>query len=476
MSRSKSVLVVGDVMVDRWIEGPMTRISPEAPSPVILEEAVTHQPGGAANVAANIAALGNPTLLCGVVGDDWEGRWLQTALSSRGVTSNLIAHESAPTTCKARITCGGQQVIRVDRERPPDTYAECINRVTAAVQAALQQAHSLNLGLVVISDYAKGALDQEFVERLLMSARSLEIPVLVDTKPCNIAWYRGASLLKPNFKEASQMCDALVHPGLWIGDNDDQAMIMARHLHNQWGFGTVIITRGAHGATAYDGQQHYNQDVDAKEVYDVTGAGDTFMAVLADSVLRERALPEAMKLAATAATLAVQHHQTFVLTRSVLDDEVLRRDGKVVQWRDASRYIERQQEAEKIVVMTNGRYRFLHHGHIETFRWAKRQGDFLVVAVNSDASLRALGDTVFMPEAYRAELIAQRKCVDMVVLFDDPSVESTVRELKPDILVKGAQYEDQAVPGADFVARRGGEVRFAPMIEGVSVTSLAERR
>lgn len=476
----KRLLVIGDVMVDRWVEGPMTRISPEAASPIVLEQTVTHQPGGAANVAANIAALGNPVLLCGVVGSDWEGNWLGEHLANDyGIVVNLVQHPQAPTICKARITCSGQQVMRVDREKPRDVYEQCEEKVRDAIRAAMYESNALNLGAVVVADYKKGALSQGIIATVLMAAGAAGIPVLVDTKPDNLCWYRGASLLKPNFAEAKQMCLSLVHPGMIMGDDVDMAMIMSRYLRQQWDLGAVVITRGGGGATAYDGQRHYNQETESQEVYDVTGAGDTFMAMLADSVVHGRSLPESLRLSTMAATLAVRHHRTFVVTRAALDDEVLRQNGKVMPVVDAIRYVERRREAGQTIVLTNGKFRFLHHGHVETFRWAKRQGDFLIVAVNSDKSLAALrapgaAPPNAMPEAYRAELIAQQDCVDMVVLFDDASAERVVRELKPDVLVKGAEYQSQIIPGADFVARQGGEVRFSPMIEGVSATKLAD--
>lgn len=479
MTKRKKILVVGDVMVDQWIEGPMTRISPEAPAPIIQEETVLHQPGGAANVAANIAALGNPTLLCGVVGDDWEAGWLRRHLSDQyGMSLNLIEHPTAPTSRKTRITCGGQQIIRLDREEP-SWVASVEAAMIAAIQAVLQQAQELNLGMVVVADYNKGALPAGVLAALLPAAAALSIPVFVDTKPSRVAWYRGASLLKPNFKEACAMCESLVHPGMWLGDEEDQAVIMARHLQRQWGLGAVVITRGRHGATAYDGRQHYNQSTDGKEVYDVTGAGDTFMAVLAHAGVRGQALPEALRQASAAATLAVQRRHTFVITQAALDVELLRRGGKVLYLEEAERYVNRQRADGQTIVMTNGRYRYLHHGHIESFRWARQQGDFLVVAVNSDKSLellhaqRGIG-VAYMPEQYRAALVAQQAGVDLVVLFDDPSVENTVRQLNPHILVKGLQYVEETVPGADYVARHGGEVRFAPMVPGVSTTILEE--
>ena len=486
MPKRKRVLVIGDVMVDRWIEGSMTRISPEAPSPIIQEKTVIHQPGGAANVAANIAALGNPTLLCGVVGKDWEADWLrQWLVDQYGMVLNLVEHPRAPTARKTRITCGGQQIVRLDREERLRTSGRVVTdrqveaAVLAGVQAALQQARELNIGMIVMVDYHKGALSQDIVGPVILEARALEIPVFVDTKPGRCNWYRGASLLKPNFQEACEMCEHVVHPGLWMGHDEDQARIMARQLHLQWDLGTVVITRGVHGATGYDGQQYYSQAVDTKEVYDVTGAGDTFMAVLAHAAVHGQTLPEAMRQATMAATLAVQHHHTFVITQAMLDEELLRRDGKVLGVEAAVRYVERQREAGKSIVMTNGRYCYLHHGHIESLRWARQQGDFLVVAVNSDKSILALHarhgvDAKYMPEKYRVELIAQQPCVDLVVLFDDPDVEGTVHELKPDVLVKGAQYQSEAVPGADYVARRGGEVRFAPMVRGISATDLVE--
>jgi D-beta-D-heptose 7-phosphate kinase/D-beta-D-heptose 1-phosphate adenosyltransferase len=463
MSKRKRILVLGDVMVDQWIEGPMTRISPEAPSPVIQENTVIHQPGGAANVAANIAALGNPVLLCGVVGKDWEASWLRQWLTDRyEMVINLVEHPDAPTTRKTRITSGGQQIVRVDREAV--LYSdETEAAVLGGMQVAIQQAYDLDIGMIVVADYKKGAVTQGIASSVLLAAAALSIPVFVDTKPAHLDWYRGASLLKPNFKEASEMCENYVHPGMWLGGDEGQAMVMASELHRRGEFGSVVITRGAHGATGYDGQQYYNQAADAKEVYDVTGAGDTFMAVLAHAAVHGQSLPEAMRQASMASTLAVQHHHTFVIDQIALDEELLRRNGKVLPLEYAVRYVNRQREAGRTIVMTNGKFCYLHHGHLESFRWAKQQGDFLVVAVNSDKSLE-LQAAPFMPEKYRTQLIAQQPCVDLVVLFDDADVEGVVHQFNPNVLVKGAQYASATVPGADYVARHGGEMRFAPMI------------
>ena len=474
------VIVVGDVMLDELILGEATRISPEAPVPVVTERSTTLQAGGAANVAANIAALGNNVLLFGATGDDSDFERLSTCVAHcAGVRWLFDKALGATTIRKTRIICNGQQLLRIDREDSPSKFVQSSQAVFTSVSAVLHD-DSVRVVLLVISDYAKGTLDYAAVSQILDLARQKAIPVMVDTKPANVAWFKGASLLKINLREALETCDAarIVHPALFGIDAVDAASTAAHSIRRMGDFGAVIVTCGSDGAVCCDGSDTWHQPAVRQAVFDVCGAGDTFLAAVVDAYLHGSTLRQAVEVAVSAAACAVSHLGTFVLTRDVLDAMLTKQCGKIVNLELAVRCVWHQRAIGRRVVMTNGKFRLLHHGHLASLQWAKEQGDFLVVAVNSNNSIKALTvglpeyKQVCLPEATRAQMIAQQACVDLVVVFDDPSVEQTVRAIQPDILVKGAQYRDTHIPGADFVASRGGVVRFAPMVDGVSVTGL----
>jgi D-beta-D-heptose 7-phosphate kinase/D-beta-D-heptose 1-phosphate adenosyltransferase len=481
-SPEKKVLVIGDVMLDVWLHGEMTRISPEAPSPVVLVKSQSYTPGGAANVAVGLAALGQPQpLLIGATGHDDNGMLLARLLGMCAI--KLVVSKSMVTIQKMRVLSGRQQVLRLDSEMPNVTDMVDCGRVVDAFMEAVTQ---VPLAAIVVADYAKGVFTYPFARQVVAEAGDRGIPVFVDTKPGRQEWYRGATLLKPNFTEAEQMCEAdpaLIHPGM-AGDAEDQATLMCRHLATTYGYRAVVITRGSQGATCYvEGQDApFTSSLPPTEVYDVTGAGDTFMAALTDSYLRGVDFPQAVLRANTAAGVAVQHRMTHKVTRRELvaaERKRLGPRGKIMTMEELQEWLGWLRAEKKSIVMTNGCYRVLHHGHIEELRWAASRGDVLVVAVNNDRSVLELkGRTPTIPEHYRAELLAQQDCVDAVVVFDDADATNTVKAVAPNVLVKGGEYQATSVPGAEFVANRGGQVLFAPIIGDrigkISATRLLE--
>lgn len=492
MNSRQAVLVIGDVMLDERIEGEMTRISPEAPAPVVRASRPSYVLGGAGNVAANIAALGHKTYLLGVIGPDQAGQCLIQLCRTQGVTANLRQGISVTTT-KTRITCGGQQVFRYDREESiSGDSAEHLTYMMQAVASVLGP-HS-DVGAIVVSDYAKGVINAQLMQFLV----DTRIPVFVDGKPQNRECYHWVSLLKPNFKEAVEMLPppAAVHPVMATQDRVEQAAYMGEVLCNHLGACSVVITLGDRGAVYVDnalqtdGAVHLqaagyqpaksprvvHSELPRQDCFDVTGAGDTFMAVMVDAYLAGMGMDKALLRANVAAAAAVRQHGTTVVSRDALEDAMLAQvgpAGKIMWMESLQRFIDRKRRAEHRIVFTNGTFRYLHQGHIELLRFAKQQGGTLIVGINSDRSLAELKPgKAFVPAQYRAELLAQMPDVDAVVIFDNVNVEETVKQIRPNVLVKGAEYIEKVVPGADFVARHGGEVKFAPMIDGIHASDL----
>lgn len=480
--QAPAVLVIGDVMLDRRLEGEMRRISPEAPVPVVHQRAVQETPGGAANVAANLAALGCVTFLLGVIGNDEEGQRLRSLLGDRGVQYlNLLTRQQVRTITKTKITVRGQQVLRIDQE-DGDLHGFNVSdheqEILGAVRACLLPTPRVQL--IVCSDYSKGTFTHTLAAQLVELSRECNVPLWVDTKPDGIAGFAGAQLAKPNLSEARRCCAHYVHPALAEGQDEESAVeLLSRLLRTDYNFGQVVITRGGNGASFFNGTEFFTSSVQAQEVFDVTGAGDTFLAVLADTFLRTNDWPSAMLRANTAASEAVRHYGTTIVSRDQLDDAVMRRrglPGKVLTVDEAVSFIARQRRNKQRIVLTNGCFRLVHDGHWQLLQWARRQGDVLVVAANSDESIRKLRgeDTQFVPAAYRGQMLASVPGVDAVVFFDEPVAEGIVRRLHPDILVKGEEYRNTSVPGSDWLAQHGGELRFSPMVEAAHASSLLQ--
>jgi D-beta-D-heptose 7-phosphate kinase/D-beta-D-heptose 1-phosphate adenosyltransferase len=478
---SKAVLVIGDVMLDRCKEGTMTRISPEAPSPVVKVESLSSSLGGAGNVAANLAALGRKVYLLGDKGSSatWDAKILTDLCDQAGITHNLRSSTN-PTVVKERVTVGGTQVLRLDTEEV-NTLDDGTDYYVSAVESLLTE-HT-GVGAIVYADYCKGVVRGKLVTTVTRLATKLNIPIYLDTKPAHASTYPKVDVFKPNLKEALEMlgpAEAL-HLATDIKHNGagNVALHCARKLKQYGAEGIVIVTAGAAGAACAYGNgedESFLSSVTPQECFDPTGCGDTFMAAFVDSQMRDYDLPSAVLRANTAGAKAASMHGTTVLTRNELEDAVLARlgdSGKCMTMRRTLEYLERKRADGKNIVFTNGTFRYLHHGHMATMRYAKAQGDILVVGINSDASIEQLkpGQT-YVPEAERAAMLSHFPFVDVIVIFDDPDVTDTIKAIKPLFLVKGAEYREKHVPGADFVAKYGGEVRFAPMIDGFHASDL----
>ena len=471
------VLVVGDVMLDRYWQGPTGRISPEAPVPVMRVDEEDLRPGGAANVAMNLAALGVETYLVGLAGDDDHGRLLTEQLRAGGVVPMLAFVATHPTICKLRVMSQRQQLMRLDFERP-FTEAEAAG-LSPRYDEALADAD-----VVIVSDYAKGTLSQ--VAALIHRARAAGKPVLVDPKGTDWQRYAGATLLTPNLPEFRQMQgrwsahDAQpAHPDPARGDGEALAEA-ARPMIEGLDLEGLLITRGEDGMTLARRQAAaLHLPAHAREVFDVTGAGDTVIALLGAVLASGSDLAHATAVANLAASLVVAKVGTASVTISELAAAagVSRADEQIVDRNALKALLAPVRARGERIVMTNGCFDLLHAGHVHYLAQARALGDRLVVAVNDDASVRRLkGESrPIMPLAQRMRVLAALGSVDWVVPFAEETPAALIDEILPDVLVKGGDYAPEAIAGYEAVTAAGGEVRVLDFVEGESTSALVER-
>ena len=463
----KRALVVGDVMLDRYVWGEVERISPEAPVPVVLAQRRSDQPGGAANVAMNFAGLGAGVTLLGFCGTDIEAALLADGLRTQGITSSLVRVDGHPTTSKLRIVGGHQQMLRLDVERPGGYPAEAFESLLAQVDAAVEEADVL-----VLSDYAKGVLTEEVCQHAIQQARRRGIPVLVDPKQRSFARYRGATTICPNLQELSA---ATGLPKAQLASNLDAARGLVRDFDLQ----SITVTLSEKGIAVLTETEQILAPAVARQVFDVSGAGDTVLATLALAYACGLDPLTAIELANVAASIVVSKVGTVPVTLNELLHSLMPEIDRQAQEKVLS--LERLQSraanwraAGEKVVFTNGCFDLLHIGHITLLEDARRQGDRLIVAINSDASTQRLkGPTrPIVGEEQRARILAALSAVDAVVVFDEPTPLEAIVALRPDVLVKGGDYTEATVVGAPEVRSWGGRVVIVPTVEGFSTTRL----
>lgn len=459
-----AVLVIGDAMLDRHLLGKVTRISPEAPVPVIRVEGERCSPGGAANVAASVAALGCRVTFASIVGTDPAGALLQTRLAEMGVSELKLADGlGVRTVCKTRVIAGGyQQLLRLDDDGSPDAFEQSAHRLKDLVLPLIRH-HDV----VVLADYDKGTLTVELLHAVVSECRRVGVACIVDPKKSCFKPYVGATILAPNVFEASR---ALRRPL----EGDESIRQAAEELRRDLELDHMLITRGPEGMTLHspDGIRHFPAAV--REVADVTGAGDTVVAVLAACLAAGCKVPDACQLATQAAGIAVSKAGTYVVKLAELEAVANGASPKVVDWQTGRRLVADWQRLGHHVVFTNGCFDILHAGHLYCLEEARRLGDFLVVGLNSDVSVR-LNKGPTRPinnEDRRARLLAGLECVDLVILFDELTPEELIRTLAPDMLVKGGDYDPVTMAGASFIRERRGQVVTIPLIEGLSTSRI----
>lgn len=468
------IAVLGDVMLDRYVDGAVDRISPEAPIPILAIAGESAVPGGAGNVARNLAALGASCHLIGLVGRDAEAGLLSGLLAQEAnVTCALVETLDRPTAVKTRFMAGGHQLLRTDRERiaaPDDAAGQ-------ALLTALDRAFAAGARVLVLSDYGKGVLSDAIIRAAIAKAKAAGAQIVVDPKGRDYARYAGADFVTPNRKELREATDLPT-------DSDGAVEAACRSLIASAGIKAVLATRSEQGMTLVAGGAGTlcHLPAKAREVFDVAGAGDTVVAALAAG-LAVGVEPElAARLANVAAGIVVGKRGTAV----ALPGEILaaletpgpaREAGKVLDRPAAMAQAERWRAQGLTIGFTNGCFDILHPGHVSLLRQARAACDRLVVAINTDASVSRLkGPTrPIQQEANRAAVLAALESVDCVTLFGEDTPLELIRAIRPDVLVKGADYTVDTVVGASDVQSWGGKVVLAQLVEGQSTTAIASR-
>lgn len=458
------VLVLGDVMLDRYWFGSTNRISPEAPVPVVKVQENEDRAGGAANVAMNIVSLNVPVTLHGLVGNDDAGRALDKLLSEHSIQNQCVVVDSHPTITKLRILSRHQQLLRLD-------FEEGFHNLDCQALLAKLAAEITAYGALILSDYGKGTLDT--VQQMIQIARQANVPVLIDPKGTDFERYRGATLLTPNMSEFEAVA----------GHCNDESEIVAKGLKMivDFDLSALLITRSEKGMTLLrPNQDPFHLPTQAKEVYDVTGAGDTVISVLATAIADGRPLEEACYLANAAAGVVVGKLGTSTVSPSELEQAIHQRaeTGFGVVSEDELKVIVKQSKTrgEKIV-MTNGCFDILHPGHISYLENARKLGDRLIVAVNTDESVKRLkGESRPINDLNaRMAVLAGLASVDWVVPFGEDTPQRLIGEILPDLLVKGGDYKPEEISGSQEVWANGGEVRVLNFENGCSTTNVIKK-
>lgn len=466
------VLCVGDVMLDRYVYGQVERISPEAPIPVLRTQREAVTLGGAGNVVRNIVSLGGQVDLVGVIGQDQAGYDLAKQLTSLPqVTSYLLTDNSRPTTLKTRFIADGQQLLRADYEIAQPVSADMEQQTLLRVKGALD-----GCNVVILSDYAKGVLSTKVITEILTLARAGGHKVLIDPKGRDFSRYRGAYMLTPNRRELADATGSSIR-------TIEDAERAARQLIKEHDLEGVLAKLGSDGVClVMKDQPAWHFRASAREVFDVSGAGDTVVATMALGLAGGLLPEDSAALANIAGAIVVGKIGTAVVTREelareLMHDEARKSEEKIVSLTEASEMAERWRKQGFKVGFTNGVFDLLHPGHVSLIRQAKAACDRLVIGLNSDASVKRLkGDgRPVQNENARAAVLASLADVDQVVIFSEDTPLNLIKAVRPSVLVKGADYRVDQVVGADLVQSWGGQVVLANLVEGHSTTATIAR-
>ncbi len=455
--QAKKILVLRDIILDRFIDGTVTRISPEAPVPILSQSRVSQMAGGAANVACNLAQLGLYVHLIGVCGDDDAAAALENEISTYpAIHFDPVRIDSRPTSLKTRYRASGQQILRVDDEITSDINDQDIQIFMARAKLAMDDAD-----LVVISDYAKGALPISLLPHLIASAKTKQKIIIADPKRSDVSVYAGVDLLTPNLAEVQAIASKPLN-------SIDAIRKTATAIAKKHGFGSVLTTMSARGMilSQHDGTQLHDP-ANARDIFDVSGAGDTVVATIAAALAANAHLGEAVELANRAAGVAVGKSGTATVSPGELLAHIENTPPttdwpsiatKCAGWRD---------EGHKIA-FANGCFDLLHPGHIHLLIQAANTADKLVIGLNSDASVKRLKDDSRPQQRAetRSTILAALPFVDAVAIFDEDTPFELIATLQPDFIVKGGEYNEQTVVGAKIVAARGGRVIIIPNLNG----------
>ncbi|MCK5107102.1 MAG: D-glycero-beta-D-manno-heptose 1-phosphate adenylyltransferase [Nanoarchaeota archaeon] len=452
--QKKKIAVIGDVMLDEFIFGDVTRINPEAPVPVLEFERSEYRLGGAANVANNIFSLGGHCVLIGRIGKE---KRIKKILEGKNIHYDFIENESIPTITKTRMMVGTQHLLRLDRETKLPITSKDVKKIVKKVR---------NIDIIVISDYAKGMITQELMDEL----RKLNKIILADPKITKPELFKDVYLIKPNLEETKK--------SLHVDVKEEKDVELAGKLLQKKYHSNILITRGKEGMSLFEkGEKPFHVPTTAREVYEVSGAGDTVIATIAIALGSEKNLEEAVILSNKAAGIVVGKIGTATVTKKELSSKMDKENLKIKTRKEIKEITKDLKNKNKKIVFTNGRFDILHLGHIDYLSKAKSFGDKLIIGLNTDISVRKIKgkNRPFTDENSRATILASLLFVDAVILFDEETPYDLIKFVQPDVLIKGGDYKVEDIVGYDIVKDSGGKIETLDLLEGYS-TSLIEEK
>jgi D-beta-D-heptose 7-phosphate kinase/D-beta-D-heptose 1-phosphate adenosyltransferase len=457
MARTQRILVIGDVMLDRYIAGSVDRVSPEAPVPVVKVQSEWSTLGGAANVAANVASLGGSPILVGLIGNDTAGEELINACKEQAIEANLF-RSSSPTITKTRII-SGQQIVRVDREEQHVWNTEQSQSLKDYLTSI-----SAEISLVLVSDYAKDTLSDQVLDLLMSWAAENALRVIVDPKRSDWEAYHNPYLITPNLKELQ------LAGGYAVANDDNEVVRAARGLFVKGYSHNILTTRSSEGMTLIGEGYVFNVPAAAQEIFDVSGAGDTVLATIGVWLAEGNSLKESVLAANTAAGIAIGKRGTTTVLRNELNSALSLAFAKIVNRTDIAQL--REALKGKKVVFTNGCFDILHKGHHKLLKEAHTFGDVLVVGLNSDDSIKRLkgGDRPINTCPQRISALLNSNYINHLIVFEADTPLQLITELRPDVLVKGGDYRTDEIVGNELVA----EVRVVRLEAGLSSSGMID--
>lgn len=455
MDSKPRILIIGDLMLDKYVAGNVTRISPEAPVPVLKVNNEWSTLGGAGNVAANVAALGGQAVVVGLIGNDESAEIVRGMCKEREIEGHFLASEQ-PTITKTRIV-SGQQIVRVDREEDLIWSESAKSEFVSSVEMLVKGCE-----VVLLSDYAKGTLSDEILEVVISTAKRLGKRILIDPKREDWSAYKGAHLITPNLAELG-----MTNAGSGVSNNDNEVVEACHQLRDEFKIENIVATRSSYGMTVVAQSGILNIPTRALEVFDVSGAGDTVLAAFGVALAEGKTVCDSAFFANAAAGVAVSKRGTAIVHRD--DLEQLSIGSKKTVSRDEIQSFREALDGQKIV-FTNGCFDVLHQGHRAILKQAKKLGDKLVVGLNSDQSISRLKgpERPINEQAQRIEALTSLPYVDAVVVFEEDTPYELLEGLKPNILVKGGDYQLEEIVGRNLVEK----VVVIPLVEGFSTTKL----
>ncbi len=465
--KKTKVFLIGDIMLDRYVFGKINRISPEAPVPIFLTESSKEVLGGSGNVLSNLISLGTKTSYLSVIGKDENGNKIKKLLKKLNFKSyNLIIDQFRKTTVKTRYISNSQQIIRVDEENSGSILNKVESKLIKKIDNILK-----DKDVIVISDYNKGVITKKLCEYIIKKGNLLKIPIVIDPKNENFNIYKNSTLVTPNQLEASKISNINI-----VSNKDTERC--GKMIMKKYNIKSVLITRGDKGLSLITKKASLHSPTISKEVYDVSGAGDTVLAVIASCMPNEIEETKALTLANKAAGKVIGKVGTSPISlKELFDNDSKVYTNKVFDIISLCKKLEQDRQKGLKIGFTNGCFDVLHYGHISCIEKSKRNCDKLIIAINSDSSVKKLKgkNRPINNELYRSKVLSSLKSCDYVIIFKEKTPLSIIKKIKPDIITKGGDYKNKKIVGENEIKKWGGSVLALDFVEGLSSTKILNK-